>query len=324
MSNNETQGEIDLIILINKIKSTFLKQVLCLFKGVKFLTKQWKAFVLLIIVGIIIGFFNGAQTDSQKEATVLLKVNFDAVNYVYDAVSLINQKIEANDLDFFNEIGMTTDELDLFELTISPVVNLQEIVENESFKANEIKTLFENLNFDNNLSMTNSFISNYKYHSLTFSFSSLADGQSVDKVINFLNNNPLFKELKLRKNNSITDRVKANENTIEQINNIILKYTGELSANLTSSQLYIDNKDIRPNELIATKMELLKEIELLKEEKIYSNNTVIVINNSNLVVENKSLKDNKLVYYPFILCFIFIVIQIAKNTYNYLDRLERK
>ena len=46
----------------------------------------------------VLGFFNGAKTDSNKDATVLLKVNFDAVNYVYDAISLINQKIEANDV----------------------------------------------------------------------------------------------------------------------------------------------------------------------------------------------------------------------------------
>ena len=324
MNNNENQGEIDLIILINKIKSSFLRVILILFKAVKTTAKQWKAFLFLIIAGVVLGLFNGPQTDSNKEATVLLKVNFDAVNYVYDAVSLINQKIEANDLDFFNEMGLSVEKTNLFELTITPIVSLQEIIKNESFKANEIKTLFENLNFDDNLSMTNSFISNYKYHSLTCSFGSLADSESINKVIEFLNTNPLFTELKLRKINSISDRIRTNENTIQQIDNIILKYTNELTATLPKSQFYIDNKDIRPNDLISTKIELLKEIETLKEEKIYSNDTVVVINNSNLLVENKSIKDNKMVYYPLILCFIFILAQIAKNTYAYLDRLEAK
>jgi hypothetical protein len=324
MNNNENQGEIDLIILINKIKSSFLKLIVFFFRALKATTKQWKVFLFLIIAGVALGFYNGSQTDSNKDATVLLKVNFDAVNYVYDAVSLINQKIETNDLDFFNEMGLSNEELSLFELTITPIVSLQEIIKNENFKANEINALFENLNFDDNLSMTNSFISNYNYHSLTCSFSSLADSQSVNKVIDFLNTNPLFTELKLRKINSITDRIRTNETTIQQIDNIILKYTNDLSATLPKSQLYIDNKDIRPNELISTKIELLKEIETLKEEKIYSNDTVVVINNSNLLVENKSIKDNKIVYYPLILCFIFILGQITKNTYTYLDRLDPK
>ena len=324
MNNNENTGEIDLIILISKIKSSFLKLILFFFKAVKNLVKQWKAFLFLIIVGAVLGFFNGAKTDSNKDATVLLKVNFDAVNYVYDAISLINQKIEANDVGFFNEIGLSTEEISLLELTITPIVSLQEIIMNDNFEANEIRTLFENLNFDDNLSMTNSFISNYNYHSLTCSFSSLADNQSVNNVIEFLNTNPLFTELKLRKINSISDRIRANENTIQQIDDIILKYTNELSATLSKSQLYIDNKDISPSELITTKIELLKEIEVLKEEKIYSNDTVVMINNSNLLVENKSIKDNKLIYYPLTLCFIFILVQLAKNTYTYLDRLEVK
>ena len=256
---------------------------------------------------------------------MLIKVNFDAVNYVYDAVSLINQKIEANDINFFNEIGFTSEELNVFELTISPIVNLQEIINDETFKANEIKTLFENLTFEDNLSMTNSFISNYKYHTLTCSFSPTADSQTIDLIIDYLNTNPLFTELKLRKMNSFSDRIESNEKAINQIDAIILKYTNDISNSSTAdSQLYVDNKDIRPNDLIKTKIELSKEIELLKEEKIYSNNTVVVVNNSNLMIETNSIKNNKIIYYPLLLCFIFIIIQILKKTYSWLDKLESK
>ena len=256
---------------------------------------------------------------------MLIKVNFDAVNYVYDAVSLINQKIEANDITFFNEIGFNSEELNVFELTISPIVNLQEIINDETFKANEIKTLFENLTFEDNLSMTNSFISNYKYHTLTCSFSPTADSQTIDLIIDYLNTNPLFTELKLRKMNSFSDRIESNEKAINQIDAIILKYTNDISNSSTAdSQLYVDNKDIRPNDLIKTKIELSKEIELLKEEKIYSNNTVVVVNNSNLMIETNSIKNNKIIYYPLLLCFIFIIIQILKKTYSWLDKLESK
>ena len=324
MSNTQPQGEMDLVVLINSIKSFFLKQLLFLFKSVKYLSNQWKTFLALIITGIIIAFVSGNKNDPDKEATILLKVNFDAVNYIYDAVSLINQKIEANDLEFFNEIGMTGEEIDLFELKISPVINLQEIIESKEFNANEIKTLFENLNFDDNLSMTNSFISNYTYHSLTCTFSSLAERESVNKLIDFLNTNPLFTKLKLRKINSISDRIFDNKNTITQIDNLISKYASDLNSSSKNAQLYIDSKNIYPHELIKTKIALLKEIEELKEEKIYSNNTVVVINNSNLLVQSDSLRNNKIIFYPLLLCLVFICLQILKSSYNYLDNLEKK
>ena len=118
--------------------------------------------------------------------------------------------------------------------------------------------------------MTNSFISNYKYHTLTCSFSPTADSQTIDIIIDYLNTNPLFTELKLRKMNSFSDRIESNEKAINQIDAIILKYTNEISnSSNTDSQLYVDNKDIRPNDLIKTKIELSKEIEILKEEKIF-------------------------------------------------------
>ena len=325
MSINENQGEIDIIVLFKKIQATFVKIIIFFFKWTKYLIRQWKAFLFLISFGAILGFFSESQNNSDKEASVLLKVNFDAVNYVYDAVSLINQKIEANDISFFNEIGFSSEELNVFELTISPIVNLQEIINDETFKANEIKTLFENLTFEDNLSMTNSFISNYKYHTLTCSFSPTADSQTIDVIIDYLNTNSLFTELKLRKMNSFSDRIESNEKAINQIDAIILKYTNEISnSSNKDSQFYVDNKDIRPNDLINTKIELTKEIEILKEEKIYSNNTVVVVNNSNLMIETSSIKSNKTIYYPLLLCFIFIIIQVLRKTYSWLDNLESK
>ena len=325
MSINENQGEIDIIVLFKKIQATFVKIIIFFFKWAKYLIIQWKAFLFLILFGAILGFFSESQNNSDKEASVLLKVNFDAVNYVYDAVSLINQKIEANDISFFNEIGFSSEELNVFELTISPIVNLQEIINDETFKANEIKTLFENLTFEDNLSMTNSFISNYKYHTLTCSFSPTADSQTIDVIIDYLNTNSLFTELKLRKMNSFSDRIESNEKAINQIDAIILKYTNEISnSSNKDSQFYVDNKDIRPNDLINTKIELTKEIEILKEEKIYSNNTVVVVNNSNLMIETSSIKSNKIIYYPLLLCFIFIIIQVLRKTYSWLDNLESK
>ena len=70
--------------------------------------------------------------------------------------------------------------------------------------------------------------------------------------------------------------------------------------------------------------DLLKEIEELKEEKIYSNNTVVVINNSDLLVQKNRLRNNKIIFYPLLFCLVFICFQILKSSYNYLDNLEKK
>ena len=93
--------------------------------------------------------------------------------------------------------------------------------------------------------------------------------------------------------------------------------------NIKSTQLYIDNKDIRPNELIKTKILLQNENEELKEENLKSKDTVMLINKANVLVENNSLFSNKMVYYPFLFLFIFLIVSILIGLYSYLDKLDR-
>ena len=50
MNTNENQGEIDIVVLFNKIQSTFIELIVFFFKWVKHLTKQWKAFLFLYIL----------------------------------------------------------------------------------------------------------------------------------------------------------------------------------------------------------------------------------------------------------------------------------
>ena len=323
MSNLE-KGEIDLIILINKLKNSIIKLILNLFVASKYLIKQWKIFSILITVGLALGFYTQKNNEINKEAKVLIKVNFDAVNYVYDAVSLINQKIESSDIDFFNSLGFISKNLEVSELEILPVIDLQNILNNENFNANEIRALFENLNFEDDSFITNSFISDYDYHLLNISFEPNANDQSLSLLIDYINSNPLFNELKQRKTTSINEILNSNLISIAQIDDIISAYTDNLSSSAPNSELYIDNKDIRPNDLITTKTELQKENQILMEEKLYSNETVVVINDSSLLVKDKSLKDNKIIYFPILFCLIFVFALMLKHLYMFLNSLEKE
>ena len=56
-----------------------------------------------------------------------MKINFDAGNYVYDTVDLINLKISSEDTDFFTqEIKLNEDET-IDEVSISPVIDIKDI-----------------------------------------------------------------------------------------------------------------------------------------------------------------------------------------------------
>jgi len=327
--NNENkkieQEEIDLIVLLNKLKHLFLSIVLFLFRAAKNFFSNWRTIAGIIVVGAVIGLIaeSVVEEESSKEASVLLRINFDAGNYVYDAINLINQKIETKDEEFFlNDIKLGEDEM-LYEIQIEPIIDLKDILK-EDISANEIRALFENLEFEDNIAMTEGFKSDYEYHVLTLETSSLATITSVNKIIEYFNTNPLFVGLKESRLKSIANTIANNERTIQQIDKLLEYYSTNSRLERNATQLYIDNKTYLPNELIKIKISLEEQNEDLKGERILSEETVMIVNDTNLLVENEGISDNKIIYYPALLVLLFIIGSILIKTYKYLDELEGK
>jgi len=323
--NNNTQEEIDILVLFNKIRTLFLKSILFFFRTFKEIVLAWKKLAILIVIGAVLGYVTESITEkeSAKEASILLRINFDAGNYVYDAISLINQKIEAEDENFFtNDMKFNEDEI-LQEISIKPVIDLKDILKDD-INANEIRTLFENLEFEDNLAMTEGFRSDYEYHILALNISSSASNSSVKKIIDYFNTNPLFIGLKERQLQSISSTIFNNEQTIDQIDKLIEKYSSADNFEKSTSQLYIDNKTYLPNELIKIKIKLEEQNEELKGERILSTETVMVVNDTSLLIEKNGLRDNKVIYYPILLVLVFILGGAILKLYRYLDELDRR
>ena len=322
-SNNNAQEEMDLILLFNKAGTLFLKIILFFFRGIKEILLVWKKLAAVIILGAVLGYIveNITEKTSSKEASILLRINFDAGNFVYDAINLINQKIETEDEQFFiSDLKFNEGEV-LGEISIKPIIDLKDILKDE-IKANEIRTLFENLEFEDNLAMTEGFKSDYEYHILTLDISSSASSSSIKKIIDYFNTNPLFIGLKERQLQSISTTIFNNEQTIKQIDKLIEKYSSADNFEKSSSQLYIDNKTYLPNELIKTKIQLEEQNEELKGERILSTETVMAVNDTSVLIQQEGLADNKIIYYPILLVLAFIIGGIFLKLYRYLDELD--
>ena len=322
MKNNFKENEeLDIIVLTEKIKLMLLSVCLQIFRRSKNFLSQWKRLFAVILVGVLLGYFlTDNDKPSSKEATVLVKINFDAGNYVYDTVDLINLKISSEDTDFFTQEIKLNDDETIDELSISPVIDIKDIMAKD-IQANEIRALFENLEYEDGFSVTEGFKSDYDYHFIKVNVSNNSSIETINKVIDYFNNNPLFAELKERNLQRISSIISDNEQTIKQIDKLLEYYTTETSAN--NSQLYIDNKNLRPNELIKTKITLQSENQELKRESLTSKETVITINESNVLIENNSLASNKMVYYPFLFLLIYLIVSVLIGLYSYLDKLDR-
>lgn len=322
MKNNFKENEeLDIIVLVEKIKLMLLSIFLQIFRRSKMILSNWKQLIVVVLAGILIGYImTDSEKNNSKEATILVKINFDAGNYIYDAIDLINLKILSEDKNFFLKEIMLDETETIDEILISPVVDIKDIMEKE-INANEIRALFENLEYEDGFSVTEGFKSDYDYHLITLKVSNNSSLNTVSKVIDYFNRNPLFAKLKDRNLQRISSVIYDNEQTIKQIDKIINFYTTE--KKVSSAQLYIDNKDIRPNDLINTKVALQKENEELKNENLTSEQTVMVINEANVLVENKPLLSNLMIYYPILFLVIYVLISLLIGLYSYLDKLDR-
>ena len=322
MKNNFKENEeLDIIVLVEKIKLVLLSVFLQIFRRSKMILSNWKQLLVVVLAGILLGYImTDSEKNKSKEATILVKINFDAGNYIYDAIDLINLKILSEDKNFFSKEIMLDETEAIDEILISPIVDIKDIMEKE-INANEIRALFENLEYEDGFSVTEGFKSDYDYHLITLKVSDNSSLTTVSKLIDYFNRNPLFAKLKDRNLQRISSVIYDNEQTIKQIDKIIDFYTTE--KKISTAQLYIDNKDIRPNDLINTKMALQKENEDLKNENLTSEQTVMVINEANVLVENKSLLSNLMIYYPILFLVIYVLISLLIGLYSYLDKLDR-
>ena len=322
MKNNfKEKEELDIIVLIEKLKLMLLSIFLQIFRRSRQFLSSWKQLLAIILAGIALGYFlTDKDTPAAKEATILVKINFDAGNYVYDAVDMINLKISSEDSEFFaQEMKLNKDET-VDEVSISPVIDIKDIMAKD-VKANEIRALFENLEYEDGFSVTEGFKSDYDYHFIKVGVSNNSSISTVNKIIDYFNDNPLFTELRERNLQRISSIILDNEQTIMQIDKLLNYYISDTKTN--SSQLYIDNKDVRPNELIKTKISLQNENQELKRENLTTKETVMLINEANILIENNSISSNKMVYYPLLFLLIYIIVSIIISIYSYLDKLDR-
>ena len=322
MKNNlKEKEELDIIVLIEKLKFMLLSIFLQIFRRSRQFLSSWKQLLAIILAGIALGYFlTDKDTPAAKEATILVKINFDAGNYVYDAVDMINLKISSEDSEFFaQEMKLNKDET-VDEVSISPVIDIKDIMAKD-VKANEIRALFENLEYEDGFSVTEGFKSDYDYHFIKVGVSNNSSISTVNKIIDYFNDNPLFTELRERNLQRISSIILDNEQTIMQIDKLLNYYISDTKTN--SSQLYIDNKDVRPNELIKTKITLQNENQELKRENLTTKETVMLINEANILIENNSISSNKMVYYPVLFLLIYIIVSITISLYSYLDKLDR-
>jgi len=318
----QKSDEIDLTNLFSMFKEKIKDSIVLLFDLIDYLLKKWILITALIVLGLIIGYVTQNNYNHNKKASVLLRINFDTVDYVYSEIDLINEKVIEKDSLFFSEMGLKGDSIQIKQIEITPIVRFKEIIERYKVNDRKLEGLLKSLEFnDDDVESYETFKSEYYFHTLNFTLSYNATQETIEKIIEYLNNNIILTDIKNSSIRDIKSQIANNSTSIKQIDNVINAYKTNESLTSPSDQIFVVDKNFNMSEMFEKKIELQELNAELNKILVYSKDIVVVVNKPKIIEENTKFSSNRIVFFPSLFVFIFLLFSFLKYTYIYLKEI---
>lgn len=323
--HQEASNEIDLGQLMQLIGKVFNR----IFKGILriFLYFKGNAIILgaLIVIGVGIGFLLATLVDKRLKTEVIVKPNFESKDYLYDVVKEIQANIADKDTLFFKELGIDVNGLRGFEISIEPIEDVE--LDNEKLKENtlylEMLQNYKDNDFVIDVVRAEILKKSGLTHRITFLHKNPVKGEEyVRKMMDYINANPYFDELKKVYAENTQFRINSNKELVKQIDDLVANYTKQISENVnaTSSQgmvLLDKEKALDVPNILTLKNALLKQTEQKQIEAVEEKEAISIINFGKTQVVQKQFLNRSLLMVPLLLVLAFF-------TWSLLAYLNRK
>lgn len=303
-NNNQ---EIDLIYLAQKIKEIFVNLGLLIFNVLRFFIKSKYILLLLIILGVISGFFYDKYAPVQYKTEVIVVPNFTSTDYLYSEIQNFSSNIPRNKKEkIFLE--------DILKIEIEPITDIKSFIENTQNRE-FLKILSENgQNFEKVLKDKNILKTN-KYHLITITTKTNNYTKTiVDFLLEDLNKSKYYLDRsKLSIENLKESKIQLTK-SIDQIN-VILDKLGTNDLKKGENDVSINNYD-QLDLVIDLKKEYLEELLKIDTKIIESEKIIFPVNISfNNEPISKFYLKSKFVF-PIILIVAFIFYSVLTRFYK--------
>ena len=308
------QEEVDLFLVIDKLKDFYHWILACFYRAVQFILKHWIVLLILLVGGYFAGYFLQKSAPPKREARLIVQNNFNSSSYVYEAVQLLNVKYQQGDRTFLERYGFDPEATEITEITIEPIVNIMDLLEMHEANDRNLDSYIANIEADEDLLLSEAFYPEYSYHRIIIKTSG-NNKAILQKVLDYLNSNELLNKIKTVAVEETIKHLERNNTSIDNIDAIFDEYAGKNSKEANPSQVYVKTQENNNlHQLIEKKQELIEENEELKEELLKYDTIVTLINYPELY-RTSSILDNKKLFLPLILVFSYILFFIIRAIY---------
>ncbi len=305
-NNNE---EIDLGLVFKKIGDFYRAFLMWLYRGFHFILRNWIVFLIIIVVGTILGYVLDSNAKFTKETSLIVQINFDASNYVYDAIEQLNGKIIDYDTIALAKMGLFKEgELTISGVSIEPVVNILDILNNAPRNDRNIEVLLDESQISDDLLTTEIFKSEYKAHKIFVSASTLADETVIEDLKNYLNSNKTLNQIKDAKIENTIRKIENNKQSIVYLDSIFKLTGSKTKPQKQSNQIYFNSYDFQSDNfylMFREKRSIQIEIEEMEIELLKYDYIVKTLNKPIFQIKKPSYKMKIILPLLFVLLFMF-------------------
>ena len=208
-------------------------------------------------------------------------------------------------------MGLKGDSIQIKQIEITPIVRFKEIIERYKENDRKLEGLLKSLEFnDDDVESYETFKSEYYFHTLNFTLSYNATQETIEKTIEYLNNNIILTDIKNSSIRDIKSQIANNSTSIKQIDNVINAYKTNESLTSPSDQIFVVDKNFNMSEMFEKKIELQELNAELNKILVYSKDIVVVVNKPKIIEENTKFSSNRIVFFPSVFVFIFLLFSL--------------
>ncbi|SDD72305.1 hypothetical protein SAMN05421636_101512 [Pricia antarctica] len=313
--------EIDLGRLLNMVGRGFES----LFEGFLllflYLKKQIFWLLGLILLGLAIGFLLNSTVDKQLKTEVIVKPNFESKDYLYDVVDEIQANIVAKDTQFLNNIGVDISDLRGFDISIEPIEKKKEDKDNIKDDNDYLEILqnFKDQEFVSEVIKSEILDITVLTHRIKFLHKNPFNGQQVvGKILDYINANPYFVEMRTIHEKNAEDRIDRNKELIAQIDGLINNYTQKLGNSYSGmgsqegTLLLNAEEPLDIPSLFALKNGLIKQIGDKQIELVQQKEAVKIVSFGKTQEVKNQFLNKSLILLPMVFLGLFFLWTLLK------------
>jgi hypothetical protein len=319
IEKHKAPDEIDLGLLIKKIKDFFNNCVKLFFRVLLFFKKYATVVVILILIGFGYGFYLDVTKNKTYTNEVIVIPNVESVDYLYSKINALNAKIKIKDSIYLKTI-LDTNHRRLREIKIEPIVDIYNFVSKSRDHIDIFRILFQNQDLKeylDDLATTKYF----KYHRVNFSIvGTQASEKIIEDILREINENEHYQEyLEVGKENT-KFQIEQTHAMIKQVDSIIKSTTDFASQNQSNQSVYI-NDNSQLTGLLNIKRDLLDDLRILEMKSKDEVQIVKAVSSNYNIVGKKGFPIANKIKFPILLVFLFSFVFFLIYLYRKLKAI---